>query len=312
MNAVKPLLACVVICGITSIFGSPLGDNSAQCVFPTDPLRAVPSSTFSGRVSACESSRERSPIATSTSSRRERSSFDLPVVAQREQANDGRPLLIGLIVAFILLGSNLIGRVYCREYEDLREHLMIASRNLFDARQQRFANAWAWLSSFHLSDNDVLCHLSQVGGRLEQLGMLRDGIADHQRARHARRAYCRECRDLKEHVVLASRQGSPSEIEVLGAALVDHIRCHHSSRSGCRECGDLAEHYEIASRNLADAKNAMVAVIASKMMSDPEIEGREQQVVILRRALEDHCRVHGCRGGQLVFPSPVPTTPVAC
>src|ERR1035438_1613328 len=73
----------------------------------------------------------------------------------KEKTNDRIPrlLIIGLFVALVLMRENILGSFFCRECDDLREHLNIAARSLARARENWLTTASATINT---ADEEVL------------------------------------------------------------------------------------------------------------------------------------------------------------
>jgi hypothetical protein len=212
----------------------------------------------------------------------------------KEQAS-GRSsgiLIIGLLLALILIRDHLLGSYFCGECDDLREHLIIASRNLSRARENWLTTASATINT---ADEAILSHRRHLRSHAEQVRLLGTAIVDHHYTRHAKLSYCRQCEDLREHLLIASLNARQHETEILRSAIVDHRRIRHIKRSYCRECDDLQEHRTIAARNLAFAGDSLIAAIALKRMADPEVRRLERQVEFLTEAVAYHHLVHQSR-----------------
>jgi len=226
---------------------------------------------------------------------------ELPVTqADTESvANQSAGILwIGMLVTFILIGDQLRGHVHCREYLDLREHLLIASRNLTRAHENWLIKAGAVIDE---PSQDLYSRTEQLRRHAENLDTLRIGIEDHFRNHHLERSNCSECEDLKEHLHIASRSSRQHAVETLRAAIIDHRRTRHIARSYCRECEDLQEHFLLAARSFTlAAQDRLKAAMFLVRMADPEIVRSEQQVRILTAAIAHHCQMHQCRDQQRV------------
>jgi hypothetical protein len=227
---------------------------------------------------------------------------------QQASAAGTRLLIIGLLAALVLLLDRLLRVSDCRECHDLREHLGIVSRNLARARENWLATASTTIDT---ADEEILSHRRQFRSYTEQVRILSSAIVDHQRARHAKLAHCRQCEDLREQLLIASQNGTRIEIEILSAATGDHRRACHTKRSYCRVCDDLEEHRMIASRNLALAGDSLAAAVAIKSIGDPELRRLEYQVEVLAKAVVCHRLVHQSAYQQRTLETDLPATPRA-
>ena len=157
---------------------------------------------------------------------------------QTSKARIARPI-IGLLAALVFLRNRLLRGSYCRECDDLRGQLSIASRNLARAREK-----WSTTANITINaaDDEISSHRKQFRSYTEQVSILSSAIDDHQRTRHAKLAPCRQYEDPREQLLIASQNGSQNEIEILSAATGEHRRARHTKRSFCRVCEDLDEH----------------------------------------------------------------------
>ena len=224
---------------------------------------------------------------------------------QTSKARIARPI-IGLLAALVFLRNRLLRGSYCRECNDLRGPLSIASRNLARAREK-----WSTTANITINaaDDEISSHRKQFRSYTEQVSILSSAIDDHQRTRHAKLAPCRQYEDPREQLLIASQNGSQNEIEILSAATGEHRRARHTKRSFCRVCEDLDEHRLIASRNLAMAGDSLAASVAMKSIGDPELDRLEYQVEVLAKALACHRLVHQSAYQQRKLETQMPATP---
>ena len=210
----------------------------------------------------------------------------------KEETSERGPrlLIIGLFVALVLMRENVLGSLFCRECEDLREHLNIAARILARARENWLTTASATINT---ADEEVLTPINHFRKQAAQVRILSAAILDHHRTRHAKLSYCRQCEDLREHVLIASLKAT-QDVEMLRAAIDEHCRARHAKRLYCRECEELNEHHIIALRKLASAGDSMVAAIVLKSLDDPEVRRLERKVEILAEAVAHHRMGHQC------------------
>jgi uncharacterized membrane-anchored protein YhcB (DUF1043 family) len=227
------------------------------------------------------------------------------------------PLAILMCVFFLtaFMREHWFGRLYCRDYQELREHMMLAAKDLAMAREHGL-----------LTSAGTGANPTEYEFRHRQAGILNTGIAEHCRVHQcqSRGLYCREYEELREHLAVVSRslalarqeglqavtravekseecEASRRRIEILEAAIQEHGQAHQcqSRRLYCGEYEELREHMMLAARNLAVAREEglLAAILAGER--SPEYQISKRSVEILRAGVVEHCHVHQCQSPRL-------------
>lgn len=306
---------CLLVCTLTPLLAEPVGSLAPAERFLLEPASAFPEETtdspeFSWLAVEPRFTPEAGWHNAALSIKvPEFSEREVPVLDTGTSANLGNSVALAttIIMIAVFLREYFRSRRYCLEYEELKEHLAIATRQLENARGR-------WLMRAY---EDAVKGTGELGLRAKELKVLKNGISLQRRST----AIWREQEILKEHVALAVRDLDAARMRWLRAAqtgcdqvageferreqeletLKSGIAAYRASTpSHLREYEDLSEHLILATSHVETARARwFMEAFLKASQNDSEVAAWEDTVNLLTARIEDHCHVHDCRTGSV-------------